>query len=69
MHLCPCAPQGREAQLYNNPQLMALLPEGMLPTVVYAHHSFWAGEYTILMEDMALRGVTPINFVFGNQIW
>ncbi len=59
----------REALLYNSPALLALLPPGILPVAVYAHHSFLSGECTLLMEDMALKQVRPLNYVFGNQIW
>ena len=61
--------QNREAKLYCNKAIMDALPEGILPAVLYAHESYWLGEYTILMEDMTLRNVTPVNFVMGNQIW
>ncbi len=61
--------QSREAQLYCSPALLALLPQGLLPRVLYASHSWWHGEYTVLMEDFSLLGVTATNLVYGNQIW
>lgn len=68
-HLTRVRLQVREALLYNSPDLLQRLPEGILPAVIYARHSFWAGENVVLMEDMVLRGVSPVNYVFGNQIW
>lgn len=41
-----------------------------LPRVFYAHASAFSGECNMLLEDLA-PGVrtTPVNYLFGNQIW
>jgi hypothetical protein len=41
----------------------------MLPVAYYAYGSGLLGEFALILEDVTLSKVAPVNFVFGNQIW
>ena len=58
--------QYREAMFYES-DIAAELPSGMMPRCYYAHSSSFLGQYVMLLEEC--KDVTPVNFVFGNQIW
>ena len=58
---------GREAKFYASERYRSLAH--LYPRVYYSHGSLWYGEMTILLEDVTVQASTPLNFVFGNQIW
>lgn len=60
--------QQREAVFYSS-EFGRRMPSGVFPTCYYSHSSGALGEYVMLLEDCSGDSKTPLNFVFGNQIW
>lgn len=63
--------QFREAMFYSS-ELIKRLPAGIYPLSYYSHGSSDLGEYVMLLQDCTANTaepVTPMNFVFGNQVW
>lgn len=76
------APKTSEFAMSNAQQANAVAPKGLyrtglskafgenVPFVWYAYVSATLGELVILQEDVTLHpNCTPLNYVFGNQIW
>jgi hypothetical protein len=60
--------QYREALFYNSP--IAGRMHSSIPQAIYSHGSSFFGEFVIILEDVTVENnVTPVNFIFGNQIW
>jgi hypothetical protein len=60
--------QYREAMFYSS-DFSRRLPVGIFPVSYYSHGSVELGEYVMLFEDCVTEACTPMNFVFGNQVW
>eukprot|EP00042_Codosiga_hollandica_P047301 m.510898 g.510898 ORF g.510898 m.510898 type:complete len:311 (+) comp57422_c0_seq8:504-1436(+) len=60
--------QYREAHFYNS-RFATEMPSSLLPKAIYAYGSGFLGEFVVILEDVTLQPVAPVNFVFGNQIW
>lgn len=57
----------REATFYASARFRNLAAH--IPHVYYTYGSALLGEAVILLEDITTKPATPLNFVFGNQIW
>jgi hypothetical protein len=60
--------QSREALFYGTPALHPA--RDFMPKPIYNRASCLLGEFVAIIEDVTEReSVTPVNFVFGNQVW